>query len=131
VNTRLPRERENKVQRSIIVRLRRLGIVLYRRNVMLARTPDGRKFRVEAAGRSDLYGLLPASHGSRHCEIETKADGKRPTPKQLKWLKEMTRFGAVAFWTDSANDAERIAEAILAGGKVIWHENDDYHIEMP
>jgi hypothetical protein len=129
MNTRLPKERESKVQRSIIVRLRRLGIVLFRRNVMLARTPDGRKFRVEAAGRSDLYGWHMKT--ARHFEIEVKAANEKPTPKQLAWLKECHANGAVAYWSDSVNDAEKIAEAVLGGGKIIWHDDEDFHIEMP
>jgi hypothetical protein len=130
--TKLPRERERKVQASIRVRLWRLhGIRLYRRNVALVRTGDGRKFSVEAPGRSDLYGMFPASHGCRHVEIETKATGEKPTAKQVAWLKEMTRLGAVALWGDNCNDVERCIKAILAGGKVVWHENEDFHIEMP
>lgn len=112
-----------------MVRLRhRFGIVLYRRNVMLASTPDGRKFRVEVAGRSDLYGWHTKT--ARHFEIEVKAAGEKPTPKQLEWLKECHANGAVSFWTDSANDAERVAEAILQGGRVVWGEKEDFHIEI-
>jgi hypothetical protein len=128
MNTKLPREKESKVQRAIIVRLRRLGIVLYRRNVMLARTPDGRKFRVEAAGRSDLYGWHMKT--ARHFEIEVKAPGNKPTPKQLAWLKECHANGAVAYWGDGVNDVERVAEAILQGGRIVWGD-DDFWIQMP
>lgn len=128
-NARPPREAERSVQKNIMVRLRRLGIVLFRRNVMLASTPDGRKFRVEAAGRSDLYGWHVKT--ARHFEIEVKAAGEKPTKKQLEWLKECHRLGAVAWWSDSVNDAEKIAEAVLRGGKIIWHENEDFHVEMP
>jgi (2Fe-2S) ferredoxin len=35
----------------------------------------------------------------------------------------------VGVWTDSANDAERIAEAVLAGGRVVWTDKD-FHVEM-
>lgn len=130
MNTRLPREREKKVQAAIRVRLRRLGIVLYRRNVMLARTPDGRKFRVEAAGRSDLYGWHMKT--ARHFEIEVKAAGEKPTPKQLEWLKECTRLGAVAYWVDNANFAERVAEAIVCqNGFIVWHDNENYDVLIP
>ncbi len=128
MNTKPPRERESKVQRAIIVRLRRLGIVLFRRNVMLAKTPDGRRYRVEAAGRSDLYGWHMRT--ARHFEIEVKAANEKPTPKQLEWLKECHRLGAVAYWSDSANDAERVAEAIVQGGRIVWGEKD-FWVEMP
>jgi hypothetical protein len=127
-NVKPPREAERSVQKNIVVRLRRLGIVLYRRNVMLARTPDGRKYRVEAPGRSDLYGWELKT--ARHWEIEVKAAGEKPTAKQLVWLKECHRLGAVSFWADSVNDAERVADAIIRGGKIVWHEDHEYHVEM-
>jgi hypothetical protein len=125
--TRVPRERETKLVRSVRVRLRRLGIVLYRRNVMLARTADGRKFRVEAPGRSDLYGWHIKT--AKHFEIEIKADGGKPTPKQIEWLKECARLGAIAYWGDNINDIERVAEAVLAGGRVVWTDKD-FHVEI-
>lgn len=122
VNAKPPREREKKVQASTRVRLRRLGIVLFRRNVALVRTGDGRKFSVEAPGRSDLYGWEIKT--GRHWEVETKANGGKPTPKQIEWLKECSRLGCVAYWGDNANDIERVAEAILTGGWIVWGEKD-------
>jgi hypothetical protein len=82
---RLPKERESKVQRSIIVRLRRLGIVLYRRNVGAMREGD-RFIRFASPGQSDLWGWVAKT--GVHVEIEVKAKDNRPTPKQLEWLKE-------------------------------------------
>jgi hypothetical protein len=32
---------------------------------------------------------------------------------------------------DSANDAERVAQAILQGGRVVWLDGCEYMIEMP
>ncbi len=125
---KIPRERERKIQASIRIRLGRYGINLYRRNVVLVRTGDGRRFSVEAPGRADLYGWHIKT--GTHWEIETKAEGKKLTPLQLGWLKDCSRLGAVAFWTDSANDAERVAEAVLQGGRIVWTEND-FYVEMP
>lgn len=31
---------------------------------------------------------------------------------------------------DSANDAERVAEAILNGGKIVWLDGCEYMVEM-
>lgn len=128
---RPPRERESKVQRSVIVRLRRLGVVLFRRNVGAMTDPRGNFVRFAAPGQSDLYGLLPASHGGTHVEIEIKSRGNKPTEHQLRWLKEMTARGAVAFWVDNPDSAERIMEAILRGGQIEWHANEDYDVRMP
>lgn len=124
--TRLPRERESKIQRSGIVRLGRLGIKLWRRNVA-SFTVEDRFIRCAEAGQADTWGL--DSRG-RHWEVEWKRPGNRPTEKQLAWLKEMTRRGAVAFWADSVLVAERVAEAILAGGRVVWHDDDAYDVDM-
>lgn len=122
-----PRERESKILYSIRVRLRRLGIVLHRRNTGAMR--DGERFvRFASPGQADLYGWHVRT--GKHWEIEVKAKDKRPTPKQLEWLKGCTRLGAVAYWADSANIAERVAEAVLSGGRIAWHEDDAFDVEM-
>jgi hypothetical protein len=90
----------------------------------------GNFVRFAAPGQSDLYGMLPASHHSTHVEIEVKRPGNKPTPTQLKWLKGMTDMGAIAFWCDSPTVAEDIMRAILAGGEVVWHEDENFDIEM-
>jgi hypothetical protein len=133
---KLPRERENKVQRSIRVRLARLGITLERRNVGARpwkdRTGRTRMVQFGRPGQSDLWGLdwpdiLP---WARHWEIETKADGEVPTPLQTAWLKWCHQRGAVAFWSDSANIAEHVAEAIIAGGRIVWRDGYNYDVEI-
>lgn len=129
MSTNLPKERERKIQASIRIRLGYLGINLYRRNVALVRTGDGRRFSVEAPGRADLYGWEIKT--GRHWEIETKRPGNKPTPLQLGWLKEATRLGAVAFWADNCNDTETVARAILAGGRIVWEEDENYWVQMP
>jgi len=139
MNTKPPRERESKVQKSIRIRLwHRFGIRLWRRNVAAFAIEDGihkrRWVRAGEAGQSDLWGIdYPQQMTARewfwgrHWEIETKAKGKRPTEKQLKWLKDMTKRGCVCFWADNANTAERISEAIIAGGRIVWREGPGYH----
>jgi hypothetical protein len=124
--TRLPPERESKIQSSIRVRLRRLGIKLFRRNVGAMR--EGERFiRFSTPGQSDLWGWDIRT--GRHWEIEVKRPGNRPTPKQLEWLKECHRYGAVAYWADSANIAERVAQAIQSGGRIAWHDDDNFDVE--
>ena len=139
MNTKPPRELESKVQRSIKVRLARLGIVLFRRNVGGLKDAYGHYVPFASPGQSDLYGSLPRSHHCRHVELETKRLGERPTPKQLEWLKASTARGWVAFWADNANTAEFVAESILAGGEIVWlgvgpgyhPDGADFDVRMP
>jgi hypothetical protein len=126
-NDKLPPDRESKIQRSIVVRLDRMGIKLWRRNVGMMRKDD-RVVRFGSPGQSDLWGI---DRTARHWEIETKRPGNRPTPKQLDWLKLMTMMGCVAYWADSANIAEKVAEAILDGGRIIWiGDGDEFDIAL-
>lgn len=132
MNTRPPRERETKLMRSVIVRLRRLGIVLFRRNVATFRAEHRGKTRLircGARGQSDLYGYVIGT--ARHVEIETKARGNRPTEYQLAWLRDCTRHGAIAYWGDDCSIIERVMEAVLAGGRIAWREDGTYDVEVP
>ena len=137
MNTKPPPEHESKIQRSIVVRLDRLGITLWRRNVVAYQIED-RFVRAGQKFQADLWGIdwtigrnLAGPSWGRHWEIETKRPGNRPTPGQLGWLKAMSARGCVAFWVDSANIAERVAEAILAGGQIVWHEDCNFDVVMP
>jgi hypothetical protein len=127
MNAKPPKERESKIQRSIVVRLERLGVKLWRRNVGGMTDSYGHHVRFASPGMADLWGV---DRNARHWEIETKRPGNRPTPKQLEWLKGMTARGCVAYWADSANIAERVAEAVLAGGRIAWvGDGCDYDVE--
>jgi hypothetical protein len=132
VNTKPPPERESKIQKSIIVRLERLGITLWRRNVVGYKIDD-RFVRCGKVGQADLWGIdwvEPGGVWARHWEIETKRPGNRPTPAQLEWLKAMSANGCIAYWADSANIAERVAEAIIAGGRIVWLDDDNFDVEI-
>jgi hypothetical protein len=122
-----PRERESKIQRSIVVRLSRLGIRLFRRNVGAMRTDAGGFIRFAAPGQSDLWGI---DRTGRHWELECKRPRNKPTPKQLAWLMEMTARGAVAYWADNADTAENVADAVLRGGRIVWREDGTFDVEM-
>lgn len=127
--TNKPRDLERTVQRAIVQRLGLLGITLYRRNVGGFTDDYGHRVRFAKRGQSDLWGIDNTLY--RHWEVETKREGEKPTPAQLAWIKEMTMRGAIAFWTDSADVAARVAEAVLQGGRIIWLEGPDFDIEMP
>ena len=125
--TKPPPERESKIQRAIMVRLSRLGIRLWRRNVGAMTDPSGNFVRFAAPGQSDLWGI---DRNARHWEVEVKRPGNKPTQKQLEWLKDMTARGCVAYWADIANIAELVAEAILAGGRIKWlNDGCDFDVE--
>lgn len=128
MSTKLPPEKESKIQRAIVVRLSRWGIKLWRRNVgAFKNEATGSYFRSGSAGMSDLWGV---DRDGRHWEIETKRPGNKPTPKQLAWLKEMTARGCVAFWADSANVAEVVAEAVISGGVIVWQNDENFDIDI-
>jgi hypothetical protein len=122
----IPRERESKVQRAIMVRLSRLGVRLWRRNVGAMADRKGNYVRFAAPGQSDLWGV---DRSGRHWEVEVKRHGNRPTDRQISWLKEMTNRGAVAYWADCPNIAERVAEAVLRGGRIAWRDGVDFDVE--
>ena len=126
-----PRELESKIVKSTIVRLRRLGIVLYRRNVAVQVAEykgRSRVIRSGAKGQSDLYGWVIAT--GVHVEIEVKRPPNRPTEHQLAWLKESQRLGALAWWGDSVNVIERVAEALLRGGVIVWHDDENFDVRL-
>jgi hypothetical protein len=113
MNAKPPKERESKIQRSIVVRLERLGVKLWRRNVGGMTDSYGHHVRFASPGMADLWGV---DRNARHWEIETKRPGNRPTPKQLEWLKGMTARGCVAYWADSANDSGAGGRGRAGGG---------------
>jgi hypothetical protein len=48
----------------------------------------------------------------RFVAIETKAPGKKPTPRQMATLQAMGKAGAVAFWTDDIERCKRAFDLI-------------------
>lgn len=132
MNTKLPPERESSVQHSVIVQLDAIGITLWRRNVGAFKIDD-RFVRCARPGQSDLWGLddMNGTRWARHWEIETKSTGKRPTSKQLTWLKDSTARGCVAFWGDNVDTIVRVALAVLDGGRIVWRDGDEFDVEMP
>ena len=129
--TAKPRDLERTVQRSGIERLRLLGVVLFRRNVVKIKAEykgKTRFIRAGYSGQADTYGWIIAT--GRHVEIEWKRFGERPTKEQIDWLQECTRLGAVAFWAYNVSTAETVMKAILRGGRIIWFEDGHFDVEM-
>ena len=124
-----PRPLERTIQSNGMTALRCLGLALYRRNVSLAVADyQGRKrvIRSGEPGQSDCYGWIIAT--GRHVEIEWKRPGNRPTSDQLTWLKWCTKQGVIAYWADSVDTAVRVMRVMIQGGRISWHDDDNYDV---
>jgi hypothetical protein len=126
---KVPDDLEKTVQASIAGMLRLIGFEVFRRNVGGLYDDDGNYVSFAEKGQSDLYGWIRAT--GAHFEFETKRYGKKPTPNQLAWLKQCTVLGAHAWWADNIEDAIKVARALLAGGKIVWEEDENYWVQMP
>ena len=83
------------------------GIWAWRRSVGAARV-GGRWIRYGQPGMSDIEGIifLPGVDIGVHLEVEVKAPGNTPTPKQAAWLAAILHHGGVAAWCISAEELE-------------------------
>jgi hypothetical protein len=126
----VPLERE--VQKSGIALLRGLGWECHRRNVSATRWVDkkgnNRLFKTNAAGMADTWGTMP---DGRRFEIEFKRPGKRPTAKQLAWLKSQNGPHCCAFWVDSTCVLEKVARHLMNVGTIFYDSesgvDEDYY----
>lgn len=124
---------EREVLASSMAILRGLGWTVWRRNVGMFKLPnyDGtyRTFRANDPGMSDLWGV---TSNKRHFELEIKRHGKRPTARQLEWLRGWNNEKAdrfVTFWVDNTATLERVARHIMAGGRIEYvGEKGDYDL---
>lgn len=129
MNAKVPRPLEKDIQRGIARGLRVLGFKVFRRNVGGLYDKAGNYVAFAEKGQSDLYGWIIAT--GIHFEFETKRSGEEPTPKQLGWLKACASDGIPAWWSDNIKDAMRVAEAVIQGGRIIWDEGCEFHVEIP
>ena len=67
----------------------------------LASLPRCRQSWPVPVGYGDQMVDCIACINGRYVAIETKAEGKKPTPRQWRFLHEVTAAGGVAFWCDS------------------------------
>jgi len=122
IKTYTPTEAE--VQKSGIAILKAMGWLVWRRNVgSMSGSHNGKAWFVKFGepGMADTWGFTP---DGRHCEIEFKRRGKRPTAEQTAWLRMTNRFG-VSFWVDSTESLQRIASHIGRGCKVWYFDESD------
>ena len=104
---------ESTLYNEIRMALAPLGARVFRNNVGLFDTRDGRKVRTGlCVGSSDLIGW---TRDGRFLAIEVKAPGRAPTPEQANFLREVASAGGVAFVAYSADDARAKLIAGLQG----------------
>ena len=112
---------EAEVLGAVLKRLNKYPNIWAWRRGVGAHQVGGRWVRYGQPGQADIEGIilmdLPERQGSEdidadtqevgvHLEVEVKAPGKKPTPKQIAWLAACASSGAVALWVDSVKMLE-------------------------
>lgn len=122
---------ESEVQRNGILLLEALGWECHRRNTgvfLLRHNGKERMVRASEPGMADTWGTMP---DGRRFEAEVKRYGKRPTPKQLTWLKSQNGPHCAAFWYDNTKTLNAVANALMHGAHIRYHETgDDYDVDF-
>lgn len=111
----MPKIHERDVLRGVLDCLKVFGIEARRQNTGAATNPAGRLVRFGQPGQADVTGTLP---WGRRLEIEVKAPGKRPTAKQLEYLRATNEAGAVGLWIDDPAELARILPKLIEGARV-------------
>lgn len=75
----------------------------------------GRAYKFVSPGNAGVPDRLVALPGGRIAFVELKAPGKKPTPLQMKKMRELESLGATCAWTDSEEGADRILEELRDG----------------
>ena len=112
---------EAEVLKSSVAILTHLGWTVHRRNVTAIKFADS-YVKFNEPGMSDLWGTMP---DGRRFELEIKRFGKRPTVKQLDWLRSQNNEHCAAFWADSSREVELVARALMQGAWIEYHETGD------
>ncbi len=94
---------EHRIQNEIRLALSD-KCVIFRINVGVVKTPDGRYFDTGVPkGFSDLFGFRKSD--GRAVFIEVKTAKGRASPEQQRFIKQMTAYGAIAGICRSAEEA--------------------------
>lgn len=100
---------EHKIQNEIRLALSE-KCVIFRINVGVVKTPDGRYFDTGVPkGFSDLFGFRKAD--GRVVFIEVKTAKGRASPQQMRFIRQMTEYGAIAGICRSAEDALKLIDS--------------------
>ena len=94
--------KEINIQNLIRLELSKLGAVLFRNNVGLFRTEDGRKIRTGlCVGSSDLIGY----YREKFLAIEVKSKTGRVSFDQQNFINQVNASGGIAFVARSVEEA--------------------------
>lgn len=105
---------EKKIMQDIQVELSRLGARVFRNNIGLFETSDGRKIRTGlCVGSSDLIGWCSITvtqdmigrQVAIFTAVEVKTETGRVTPEQENFIGAVRKSGGIAFIARSINDA--------------------------
>lgn len=102
--------RESDILRKIREAVGKMdGVVLWRNNTGMLEDRNGTKVRFGLCeGSADLVGMVrvTACAGiARFFAMEVKQPGKKPTPKQVAFLKLVNDMGGYGCWVDSVENA--------------------------
>jgi hypothetical protein len=98
---------EKTVLKQCMLAATEFGARVWRNNVGLFETVDGRKVRTGLCkGSADLVGLTA---GGRFLAVECKRPGGRLRKEQKQWLDVVAEMGGLAVVAD---DAEKLKEAL-------------------
>lgn len=97
---------ETSIQNSIRIALSQEGCIVFRANVGLFYTPDGRRVHIGEKGHSDLYGHRPKDGKAFY--IETKTPIGKLSVDQKRFIKAMIDSGAIAGVARNIQDAKTI-----------------------
>lgn len=97
---------EAQIQRDILATFgSRPDLRIWRANVLVARTQDGRVVRAGMPGQADLSGLrMPTG---QRIEIEVKAQRGRQTEEQKRWQAMIEAHGGLYVLARSVEDVRR------------------------
>jgi len=87
------------------------GLRIWRANVLVARTPDGRVMRAGITGQADISGILAPS--GRRVEIECKTPRGRQSQAQKRWQEMIERHGGIYVLARSTDDVARALAGLL------------------
>lgn len=100
--------KEHELMDKIRIELTRHGAAVFRANVGVIRTPDGRYINIGLPkGFSDLFGVLP---NGQAFFIECKVKPNKPTSEQISFIRAMKSRNAFAGTAYSVEEALKICE---------------------
>jgi len=84
-----------------------LAIVCKVKTNGLLRGSNGRRYSMGQDGMLDLYGMTKTG---RYFEIEVKMPGEKPTIDQKQRIEKIQRYGGIAGWATSIDEALEVIE---------------------